>query len=76
MVPYGNVDIKIISLEDGHLCKVGEKGELHVKGEQVMKGYYNRPEFTAKVIDKNGYFNTGDLAVWTIDNEYNIVGRS
>ena len=76
MVPYGNVDIKIISLEDGHLCKVGEKGELHVKGEQVMKGYYKRPEFTAKVIDKDGYFNTGDLAVWTIDNEYNIVGRS
>ncbi|MSU05738.1 long-chain fatty acid--CoA ligase [Spirochaetales bacterium NM-380-WT-3C1] len=76
MVPYGNVDIKIISLEDGHLCKIGEKGELHVKGEQVMKGYYKRPEFTAKVIDTDGYFNTGDLAVWTIDNEYNIVGRS
>ena len=76
MVPYGNVDIKIISLEDGHLCKPGEKGELHVKGEQVMKGYYKRPDFTAKVIDKDGYFNTGDLAVWTIDHEYHIVGRS
>ena len=76
MVPYGNVDIKIISLEDGHLCKAGEKGELHVKGEQVMKGYYKRPDLTAKVIDNDGYFNTGDLAIWTIDHEYHIVGRS
>ncbi|MDY5056966.1 MAG: AMP-binding protein, partial [Bullifex sp.] len=54
----------------------GEKGELHIKGDQVMKGYYKRPDLTEKVIDKEGYFNTGDLAVWTYDHEYHIVGRS
>ena len=76
MIPYGDIDIKIVSLEDGHMCAPGEKGELHVKGAQVMKGYYKRPDLTAKVIDKDGYFNTGDLAVWTYDHEYHIVGRS
>lgn len=76
MIPYGNVDIKIISLETGELCKPGEKGELHIKGDQVMLGYYKRPDLTSKVIDKDGYFNTGDLAVWTYDGEYHIVGRS
>ena len=76
MIPYGDVDIRIVSLEDGHLCGPGEKGELHIKGDQVMKGYYKRPDLTENVIDKEGYFNTGDLAVWTYDHEYHIVGRS
>ncbi|MGN0907726.1 MAG: AMP-dependent synthetase/ligase [Bullifex sp.] len=76
MIPYGDADIRIVSLEDGHPCAPGEKGELHVKGPQVMKGYYKRPDLTAKVIDGEGYFNTGDLAVWTYDHEYHIVGRS
>ena len=51
-------------------------GLIFVKSRQVMKGYYKRPDLTAKVIDKDGWFNTGDLGVRTFDNELKITGRA
>jgi acyl-CoA synthetase (AMP-forming)/AMP-acid ligase II len=53
----------------------GEIGELHVRGPNVMRGYYLAPEATAAVIDANGWFNTGDLARFEDDILY-IVGRT
>jgi len=53
----------------------GEVGELHVRGPNVMSGYYRAPEATAAVIDANGWFNTGDLARFEDDILY-IVGRA
>ena len=53
----------------------GRKGELHVKGPQVMKGYFKEPEKTQKVL-KNGWFDTGDLAVYTSNYYLQIVGRT
>jgi acyl-CoA synthetase (AMP-forming)/AMP-acid ligase II len=53
----------------------GEIGELHVRGPNVMRGYYRAPEATAAVIDANGWFNTGDLARFEDDILY-IVGRT
>src|SRR6516164_6826542 len=53
----------------------GEVGELHVRGPNVMRGYYRAPEATAAVIDAEGWFNTGDLARFEDDVLY-IVGRT
>ena len=53
----------------------GEVGELHVRGPNVMRGYYRDPEATTVVIDAEGWFNTGDLAHFEDDVLY-IVGRT
>src|SRR5439155_23099248 len=60
---------------DGIPLSKGEVGELHVRGRNVMRGYYRAPELTAEVIDSEGWFNTGDLARFEGDYLY-IVGRS
>ena len=58
-----------------HSSARGEVGELHVRGRNVMLGYYRAPELTAKVIDSMGWFNTGDIARFDGDCLY-IVGRT
>jgi long-chain acyl-CoA synthetase len=60
---------------DGIPLANGEIGELHVRGRNVMRGYYRAPDLTAKVIDREGWFNTGDLARFEGDYLY-IVGRT
>ena len=59
----------------GGAAALGEVGELHVRGPNVMRGYYRDPERTASVIDADGWFNTGDLARFEDDILY-IVGRT
>jgi long-chain acyl-CoA synthetase len=54
---------------------LGERGELCVRGPQVMKGYYNRPEETAKVIMPDGFLLTGDIAVMDETGFVRIVDR-
>lgn len=73
--PFGRIQLKIVD-ENGKVCGPGEKGVLYAKGPQIMKGYYKRPDLSARVIDEDGWFNTGDLAVWTVNGEYSIVGRA
>jgi long-chain acyl-CoA synthetase len=60
---------------DGIPVGNGEVGELHVRGRNVMRGYYRAPDLTAKAIDPEGWFNTGDLARFDGDCLY-IVGRT
>jgi acyl-CoA synthetase (AMP-forming)/AMP-acid ligase II len=60
---------------DGLPLGNGEVGELHVRGRNVMRGYYRAPDLTAKVINSEGWFNTGDLARFDGDCLY-IVGRT
>lgn len=75
MHPFLGTELMVVSTEDGHILKPGEKGELLVRGPQIMKGYYKDPERTARIIDKEGFLHTGDLAILDIHGEFSIVGR-
>ena len=72
-VPVPNTDIKIIK-DDGSEAQLGEAGELWVKGEQVMRGYWQRPEATAEVL-KDGWMATGDIVIMDESYSLRIVDR-
>ncbi|MDR0455923.1 MAG: long-chain fatty acid--CoA ligase [Treponema sp.] len=60
----------------GKILPPGRNGLIHVKGKQVMKGYYQKPDITAAVLSADGWFNTGDIGMLTHDNELRITGRA
>src|SRR5829696_4695790 len=62
-IPFPDTEAKIIDLETGADLPIGgeQQGELCVRGRQVMKGYWNRPEETAETIDADGWLHTGDI---------------
>jgi long-chain acyl-CoA synthetase len=72
--PLPSTDVTVRS-GDGTILPIGERGELCVKGPQVMPGYWQRPDETAKVMTPDGYFRTGDVAVITPGGEVKIVDR-
>jgi long-chain acyl-CoA synthetase len=61
--------------DDGNEVPLGEPGEICAKGPQVMAGYWNRPDETAKVMTADGYFRTGDIGVMSADGYTKIVDR-
>ncbi len=65
----------VIKDEAGNNLAAGEAGELCVKGPQVMQGYWQRPEETAKVMTDDGFLRTGDMAEMTADGFFRIVDR-
>jgi long-chain acyl-CoA synthetase len=67
------IEARIVG-RDGAVLANGEIGELHVRGPNVMRGYYRAPDLTAKAIDPDGWFSTGDLARFEGDALF-IVGR-
>ena len=72
-MPFPGVDAKVVD-EEGKELPPGEVGELAVKGPNVMKGYWNRPEETQKTL-KDGWLFTGDLAKMDEDGYFYIVDR-
>ena len=72
--PVWGVKVKLVDT-DGNEVAQGEKGELLYKGHNVMKGYYNNPEATAKTI-QNGWLYSGDIAIKDKDGFYFIVDRT
>jgi long-chain acyl-CoA synthetase len=80
--PYPNTEVRIIDLHTGatlYPCAWrrgrGRRGEIHVRGPQVMKGYYKDPEGTDLVL-RDGWMNTGDIGMVTFNNCLKILGRS
>lgn len=73
-LPVSNTDIEIRD-ENGKLLGINRVGELWVKGPQVMKGYWNMPEETAKVLDDRGFVATGDMAEIDAKGYIRLVDR-
>ncbi len=71
-----NTECKIIDLETGQPLGPGERGEVCVRGPQVMKGYLNRPDATAQTIDAEGWLHTGDIGYADEDGYFFIVDRA
>jgi long-chain acyl-CoA synthetase len=61
--------------DDGNEVPLGQAGEICAKGPQVMAGYWNRPDETARVMTKDGYFRTGDIGIMSPDGSTRIVDR-
>lgn len=74
-LPFPDMDAKIVDLETGEKeMPIGEAGELVVKGPQVMKGYWNRPDETVHAL-RDGWLHTGDIAKMDEDGYFFIVDR-
>ncbi|MEE2899749.1 MAG: 4-coumarate--CoA ligase family protein [Gemmatimonadota bacterium] len=70
-----NTEVRIVSVESGEDLGPGERGEVFIRGPQVMAGYLGQPEATAATIDKDGWLHTGDIG-YVDENTYcHIVDR-
>jgi acyl-CoA synthetase (AMP-forming)/AMP-acid ligase II len=73
--PLVGTECRLVDPETGEDVAEGERGELWVRGPQVMAGYLNNEEATAATIDADGWLHTGDIAVRDADGYYSIVDR-
>lgn len=72
--PIRGVEVKIVG-EKGEVLPPGKKGTVMVRGGIVMKGYYKKDDLTAKAINKDGWLDTGDIGMLTINGELVLRGR-
>ena len=70
-----NTDCRIVDPETGEDAPKGERGELWIRGPQVMKGYFNNEEATRETIDDDGWLHTGDIAIIDDEGYFTIVDR-
>ena len=73
-VPLPSTYLKLLD-DDGNEVPMGQSGEIAIKGPQVMAGYWQRPDETAKVMTGDGYFKTGDVGVMDERGFFKIVDR-
>nr|WP_305854613.1 long-chain-fatty-acid--CoA ligase [Roseateles sp. XES5] len=73
-LPVPNTEIAIRD-DDGRDMPLGERGEICIRGPQVMAGYWNRPDETAKVMYEDGFFKSGDIGVMDEQGYVRIVDR-
>lgn len=74
--PIAGTEIRIVDPETHKPLPPGQRGLVLIRGHQVMQGYYNNPEATAKAIDPDGWFNSGDLGWVTPENDLVLTGRA
>ncbi|MDQ2676592.1 MAG: AMP-binding protein, partial [Actinomycetota bacterium] len=70
-----DTECRIVDVESGEDAQAGERGELWIRGPQVMAGYLNNEQATSETIDSEGWLHTGDIAVRDEDGFYFIVDR-
>src|SRR6478736_9298448 len=73
-LPMPNTELKLID-DDGREVPMGTPGEIAIKGPQVMAGYWQRPDETAKVMTADGFFKSGDIGIMDERGYYKIVDR-
>ncbi len=73
--PVASTECRLVDPESGEDVAEGERGELWMRGPQVMKGYLNNPEATAATVDSDGWLHSGDIAIRDADGTYRIVDR-
>ncbi len=75
-IPVPEVEIRIADPETGETLPLGQRGLVLIRGPLVMQGYYGKPEATAKAIDSEGWFNSGDLGLLTAAGDLVLTGRA
>ncbi|MBD2091416.1 AMP-binding protein [Microcoleus sp. FACHB-1515] len=74
--PIPHTETKIVDVETRHPLPPGQRGVVLLRGQQIMQGYYKNPEATAKAIDRDGWFDSGDLGLVTEQDDLVITGRA
>lgn len=73
--PLAGISVRIIDVETGQDLPVGERGEVYIKGYNLLDGYYRDPIKTAEALDINGWYHSGDIGSLDADGHLNFHGR-